>query len=76
MSVVLHPLPDKEQIHSAYSKHYDVLSYILAAIENRLKNVISLVSAPMYKSRVKEFNSYYAKLLRVKPEEATAVCRY
>ncbi|HIW35467.1 MAG TPA: (p)ppGpp synthetase [Candidatus Treponema faecavium] len=70
MSVVLHPLPDKEQIHSAYSKHYDVLSYILAAIENRLKNVISLVSAPMYKSRVKEFNSYYAKLLRVKPEEA------
>lgn len=70
MSVVTHPLPDKEKIRSAYSKHFDVLSYILTAIERRLKKVISLVSAPTYKSRVKEFNSYYTKLLRVKPDEA------
>ena len=37
-------------------------------IEQRLKDTLSLNSAITFKSRVKDFNSYYRKLLRIKPK--------
>ena len=38
-------------------------------IEAKLKSTIKLASMPTYKSRIKSFNSYYRKVLRLKAEE-------
>ena len=40
---------------------------ILSTIEYKLRDVISLPSKPTLKSRVKSFDSYYRKTLRIKP---------
>ncbi|MBO4507602.1 MAG: tetratricopeptide repeat protein [Spirochaetaceae bacterium] len=61
-------IPDKEKLAVAYDKNYPVLSAVLFGIENQLKSLLRLASKPTYKSRVKSFQSYYKKILRVKPE--------
>lgn len=63
-------LPNKNDIQSTYVAYNPVLSEILEKVEEKLKKTIKLASTPTYKSRVKSFNSYYQKVLRLKSEEA------
>ena len=62
--------PNKNDIKSTYESYRPVLSEILEKIEAKLKSTLKLASMPTFKSRVKSFNSYYRKVLRLKSEEA------
>ncbi len=57
----------REDLRQVYDKSKPLLTAILNGIQNQLKNTLNLASTPMYKARVKSFNSYYKKLLRIKP---------
>ena len=63
-------LPNKNDIKFTYESYNPVLSEILTKIENKLRKTIKLQSMPTYKYRVKSFNSYYRKVLRLKASEA------
>lgn len=61
----------KDELRHSYNECQPIFSILLSAIERDIKNNISLHSLPSYKVRVKEFQSYYRKLLRVKtPSDA------
>lgn len=66
----LHNFPDKSALQEQYTSYHPILESVLFAIEQRLKTCITLSSTPTFKSRVKNFTSYYRKLLRIKPESA------
>ncbi|MCR4822836.1 MAG: tetratricopeptide repeat protein [Treponema sp.] len=70
MDNFVNSLPSKNNIKITYDSYKPVFSEIVGNIENRLKETINLASNPTYKSRVKSFNSYYRKVLRLKSEEA------
>lgn len=53
---------------NAYEPHFEI---VLSRILNRLDEVVHLKSQPSYRSRVKSFDSYYSKLLKYPPKEAT-----
>lgn len=59
--------PNKEELKESYELYRPVLSAILFSIEQKLKKNLTLPSKPTFKARVKDFNSYYRKLLRVRP---------
>ena len=63
-------IPNKETIRQTYESYNPILQEIMHRIEDKLKKTINLASMPTYKSRIKSFNSYYRKVLRLKPEEA------
>ena len=60
-------LPHKDELKESYEFYRPVLTAILFTIEQKLKKNLSLPSKPTFKTRVKDFNSYYRKLLRVRP---------
>lgn len=60
-------LLDKENLHNAYLLYFDSLGQTVIGIERQLKSLLRLSSKPLYKSRVKSFNSYFKKLTRIKP---------
>ena len=62
--------PNKTKIKENYEAYTPILADILEKVENKLRKNIKLASMPTYKSRVKSFNSYYSKVLRLKAEEA------
>ncbi|MBR0032309.1 MAG: tetratricopeptide repeat protein [Treponema sp.] len=66
-------LPNKNDIKSTYLAYNPVLSEILENVEEKLRKTLKLNSNPTYKSRVKSFNSYYRKVLRLKADEAEKV---
>lgn len=68
MEEIVYKLPDKVELKNQYIKNYPELKNILLLIEKKLKDALSLSSAITFKSRVKDFNSYYRKLLRIKPK--------
>ncbi|MBQ0051077.1 MAG: tetratricopeptide repeat protein [Treponema sp.] len=70
MSNFVNSLPSKNNIKATYESYKPVLSEIMQNIEAKLKSSINLASKPTYKSRVKSFNSYYRKVLRLKSKEA------
>ena len=59
-------LPNKNEIKSNYEEYAPILIAILGNIESFLKRNIHLTSNPSYKTRIKEFPSYYKKILRKK----------
>jgi putative GTP pyrophosphokinase len=61
-------LPNREQLLKQYDSYSHDLQVILVRLEDRLKSCIRVSSVPTYKARVKGFNSYYRKLLRILPE--------
>ena len=61
-------IPNKEQLQFAYDSYKPVLTAILFSIEQKLKKNLKLASMPTFKTRIKDFNSYYKKLLRVRPK--------
>lgn len=64
-------VPGKNQIKQTYERYKELFSVILNNILNKLMTEIELNPKPVYKSRIKSFNSYYSKLLRLKPKEAS-----
>ena len=70
MKTFVNSLPSKNNIKATYELYKPVLAEIMQNIENKLKSSLHLASSPTYKSRVKSFNSYYRKVLRLKSDEA------
>lgn len=64
-------VPGKNQIKKTYEQYRELFSVILKNILEKLTSEIELNPKPVYKSRIKSFNSYYSKLLRLKPKEAS-----
>ncbi len=65
-------LPEKETIKRVYSDYRIIFERILLNIQTRLKSEIQLNPSPVFKARIKSFPSYYKKLLRLKPSEASS----
>lgn len=61
-------LPSKSSLLEQYKIYRSGFETILNTIEYELRDTITLASKPTLKSRVKSFDSYYRKVLRVKPE--------
>lgn len=66
-NTLLCKLPNKHTLESTYKKLNPILQSILSMMEQKLRTTIVLASKPTFKSRVKDFKSYYRKLLRIKP---------
>ena len=64
-------LPKKVKIERLYASYEPVFHEVLSKIEDKLKANIRLQSMPTYKARIKSFPSYYKKILRQKPREAS-----
>lgn len=63
-------VPGKNLIKENYEKYSLLFSEIMNNILENLKKDICLNPKPAFKSRIKSFDSYYSKLLRLKPKEA------
>ncbi|MCK9168903.1 MAG: (p)ppGpp synthetase [Treponema sp.] len=63
-------LPTKIKIEKIYESYVPYLTVVMQNIEKKLQQNIHLSSQPTYKARVKSFDSYYKKILRIKPHEA------
>ena len=70
MDNFVNSLPSKNNIKATYESYKPILSEIMSKIEDKLRKTVKLASNPTYKSRVKSFNSYYRKVLRLKSDEA------
>ncbi len=64
-------IPAKSKIKSIYEKYSPYMAEILENIKGVLSENLRLSSQPTYKSRIKNFQSYYKKLLRLRPEAAS-----
>ncbi len=60
-------LPNRIALSQLYESYLPAFQTVLSRIEAKLKSAISVSSVPVFKSRVKSFNSYYRKLLRNLP---------
>lgn len=63
-------IPAKNSIKKIYESYCPYLEQIMLKIKERLVSKIKLSSQPTYKSRIKNFESYYKKVLRQHPQEA------
>lgn len=61
-------LPVKKQIMAEYDKFLPFFTQILMNIKNKLDDTVFLNSRPNIKTRIKSFDSYYKKAIRLKPE--------
>ena len=68
-------VPEKDQIKETYEKYRKLFSVILKNIQEKITGEIQLNPKPVYKSRIKSFDSYYSKLLRLKSKEASEIDR-
>lgn len=59
----------KAAIKQKYEEYNDYFNYILQKIITILQKNIKLSSQPTYKSRVKSFNSYYKKIVKLKSDK-------
>lgn len=59
----------KSEIRKKYEAYSSYFNEIMGNIILILQSKVKLMSAPTYKCRVKSFNSYYKKLLRLKQDE-------
>ncbi len=62
-------LVSKEKIRENYEAYTEYFYEIMGNVIGRLQKNIKLMTPATYKSRVKSFNSYYRKVLRLKPEQ-------
>ena len=62
-------VPERNRIKEVYESYVPLMTEISSRIEDDLKKRLSLRSKPNYKSRIKNFSSYYRKILRVKKSE-------
>ena len=59
----------KSEIRKKYESYSEYFNEIMGNIIQILHDKVKLMSQPTYKCRVKSFNSYYKKLLRLKQKE-------
>ena len=62
-------IPSKAEIRKLYESYAEYFAIVMENIIDILHAEVKLNAQPTYKSRVKSFNSYYKKILRLKPEE-------
>ncbi len=62
-------LPKKNNIKQTYEDNVPVLKQIMSNVEHKLRHCLKLSSQPTYKSRIKSFESYYRKVLRLKADK-------
>lgn len=67
-------LISKQQIKETYQSYSEYFNEIMKKVVERLQENIELSGQPAYKSRVKSFDSYYKKILRLKPQKITEKC--
>lgn len=65
-------LPTKKKMRDIYTHYNPYLLAVLDNIQKKLDDTICLTSGPTYKRRVKSFDSYYKKCIRLKPDEAAS----
>jgi ppGpp synthetase/RelA/SpoT-type nucleotidyltranferase len=63
-------LPNRDHLAQQYESYSHDFKVLLERLEQKLKSCIAVSSVPTYKARVKGFNSYYRKLLRLQPSGA------
>ena len=64
-----HELVSKQEIRQVYESYRDYFTEIMNFVIDKLQKNIKLSTQPTYKSRVKSFNSYYKKIVRLKPDQ-------
>ena len=62
-------IPSKAEIRKLYESYAEYFAIVMENIIDILHAEVKLNAQPTYKSRVKSFNSYYKKILKLKPEE-------
>ena len=67
-------LISKKQIKEKYEAYNEYFTIIMQNVVEILRDKIHLSAQPTYKSRVKSFNSYYKKVLRLKPNKVEENC--
>lgn len=70
-------LPAKIHIQKTYESYAPYFYAVMANIQKRLEDGVSLSSPPTYKARIKSFDSYYKKILRLKvppPSDGSLIC--
>ena len=70
-------LPAKIHIQKTYESYAPYFCAVMANIQKRLEDGVSLASPPTYKARIKSFDSYYKKILRLKvqpPADGSLIC--
>ena len=60
-------LISKKQVREIYESYTDYFYEIMSKVVDKLQKKIKLSAQPTFKSRVKSFDSYYKKVLRLKP---------
>ncbi|WP_024467926.1 RelA/SpoT domain-containing protein [Treponema pedis] len=63
-------LPNKDNLRRLYASHVPHFKVLIMRIEEFLRSVVKIGSPTTYKTRVKGFESYYAKLLKFPPESS------
>lgn len=58
----------KNSLFNLYESYRSTFNSLLNSVEASLKKNIKLASMPTFKSRVKSFDSYYRKVIRLKPD--------
>ena len=66
------PVQSKQKIKENYEAYTEYFTEVMQNIVNVLHEKIKLTSQPTYKARVKSFNSYYKKVLRLKSYQNVA----
>lgn len=66
-------LISKKNLREKYETYTPYFNFIMSEIVKILQSKVSLMAQPTYKSRVKSFDSYYKKILRLKPETVQEV---
>ena len=60
-------IPDKKALKEHYLEYSAHFTVLLKRLEDHLRSIIKVSAVPSYKTRVKNFDSYYAKLLKFPP---------
>jgi len=62
-------IPSKDILRQNYEAYNPYFSEIMQKVVEKLQDNLKLSSQPTYKHRVKSFNSYYKKVLRLKSDQ-------
>ena len=62
-------IPDKNKLKKRYDEYSAHFAVLLKRLEDHLRSIVKVSALPAYKTRVKSFNSYYAKLLKFPPAD-------
>lgn len=64
-------LPAKRSLQEQYAVYKPHFSILLSRLEGLLRNLLKISTTPSFKIRVKDFDSYYRKLLKNPPPRIT-----